>query len=96
MTVGAQASQSTVDQKLTDLALSLRDTYQQVENLFNWIAAEGGVTFLESLGYAPADATSANNLIGFMNNLAAIYQGKATQPTASNFEAAFAVLWAGQ
>lgn len=93
MSVGGQASSATVDQALTDQALALRNWAFRAKNLqeeFGTLAA------LEALGYSAADAQTALSFINFMNNIASVYYGTGTQPTASDFDSAFAQLWAGQ
>lgn len=93
MTVGGQASSATVDQNLTSLAVTIRDwatRVKQMETEFGTLAA------LEAVGYSAADAQTALNFINFMNGIAAVYFGTGTQQSASDFDAAFAPLWAGQ
>jgi hypothetical protein len=93
MTVGGQAGSGTVDQRLTDLATTKRDWAFRVQNLQKQY---GTLAALQAVGYSPADAQTALNYINFMNNLAAVYYGTGTQASPSNFDAAFAPLWAGQ
>jgi hypothetical protein len=93
MSVGAQAGQAAVDQKLTDLATIKRDWAYRVQNLQK---EYGTLAALQAAGYSPADAQTALSYINFMNNLAAVYYGTGTQASPSNFDAAFAPLWAGQ
>ena len=96
MAVGGQASSSTVDQALTDLALGMRNLMTLVKQKYEWVTAMGGVTWLETAGYSAQDAATVMSLLGYMNGIAAVYFGTGTQASTSNFDAALAVLWAGQ
>lgn len=93
MSVGAQAGNATVDQILTNLAVGHRNWAYQAKNLQ---AQFGTLAALQAAGYSPADAQTALNFINFMNGLASVYYGTGTQATASNYDAAFSPLWAGQ
>lgn len=93
MTVGGQASSATVDQVLTDQAVSIRQWAFKAKNLQEEF---GSLAALEAAGYSPADAQTALNYINFMNGIAAVYYGTGTQASASDYDAAFAPLWAGQ
>lgn len=96
MSVGGQISTATVNQALTDLSVGMRNLMTQVQDTYQYVTASGGITFLEGLGYTAADAQSVMTYLGYMNSVAAVYFGSGTQATASNFNAALAVLWAGQ
>lgn len=96
MSVGGQASTATINQSLTDLSVGLRNIMQAIGNMYAFVSASGGVTWLEGLGYSAADAQNIMTLYGYMNNLQAVYNGTGTQSSASDFNAAFAPLWAGQ
>lgn len=96
MSVGSQASAATVNQAITDLAVSLRDVLTKISNLSTWINGQGqGLTYLESLGFSASDATTAQNMISYLNTVAAIYFGTATQATDFNFNNALSQMWAG-
>lgn len=97
MSVGGQASNATVDQKLTDLSVSLRNVMHQIRNLSTWINGQGnGLTMLEGLGYNATDAQTALNQISFLNTVAGVYYGTASQTPAFNFDNELSQLWAGQ
>lgn len=93
MTVGAQAGSAAVDQTLTNLAVQLRQWAHAAKNLQ---AEFGTLAALQAAGYNATDAQAALNFINFMNGIASVYYGTGTQATASNYDAAFAPLWAGQ
>lgn len=86
MSVGGQTSNVTVDQKLTDLAVDLRDWCQRAANLDTEINGGGqGLQVLETLGYQGAanpnnpgnmtDAQYAQTLIAYLMDIAGVYYG---------------------
>src|SRR6516162_10057110 len=96
MNVGGQASSGTVDATLTSLAISMRNLMTQVSNLSTWVNGQGGgLAMLEGLGYPSAgnagnpggisDAQLALNMIAYLNTVAEVYFGSATQGTQFNF-----------
>lgn len=96
MTVGQQASSSVIDSQLTQLALALRDILQRVANFNTEINGQGnGLAYLQSIGYNATDAQDALTLLGYLNTIAGVYYGSATQATDFNFSNALSVLWAG-
>ena len=99
MAVGTQPTVAQLNSALTAQALSLRNNCQAILNLFETINAAGGGAGLEAgftaLGFSTADATTASQLLGYMNTIAGIHFGTATQGTAFNFANALAALWAG-
>lgn len=106
MSVGNQASSSTVDIALTDYSVQLRDLMQDISNLSVWVNGQGnGLAFLEGLGYSNAanpnnpggvsDAQLALNMISYLNTVAGVYYGTATQATTFDFNQELSQLWAG-
>jgi len=93
MSVGGQAGSGIVDQRLTDLATAKRDWAYRVQNLQKQY---GTLAALQAVGYSLADAQTALSFINFMNNLASVYYGTGIQASPSNYDVAFAPLWAGQ
>jgi hypothetical protein len=107
MNVGGQASSGTVDATLTSLAISMRNLMTQVSNLSTWVNGQGGgLAMLEGLGYPStgnagnpggiSDAQLALNMIAYLNTVAEVYFGSATQGTQFNFNQELSQLWAGQ
>lgn len=95
MSVGNQPTVASINQSLTNTALNLRNICGQITDLQEYISSLG-TTGLQALGFTAADAQNIVTLVGYMNTVAAVYFGTAAQPTASNFNAALTVLWAGQ
>lgn len=93
MGVGPQVQFGVIDTDLMNIALAWRKVAAQSSNLQKQF---GTLAALEAAGYDATDAQTALNFINFMNNLASVYYGTGTQATASNFDVAFAPLWAGQ
>jgi hypothetical protein len=98
VTVGTQPGTGQVNTQLTALALALRNDCQSVINLFEFVNAAGGGEGLDAgftaLGFASGDATTASTLLSYMNTIAGVYAGTATQGSEFNFANALAVLWA--
>ena len=107
MTVGQASGSPTVDTNLINLAVQMRDLMQACVNLSTWINGQGdGLAFLESLGYGStpdssnpgsvSDAQMALNLIAYLNTVAGVYFGTATQGTTFNFNNELSQLWNGR
>lgn len=98
MAVGTQPGTGQINTNLTALALALRNDCQSVINLFDYINAAGGGTGLDAgftaLGFDSDDAATASTLLSYMNTVAGVYAGTATQATEFDFATALAVLWA--
>lgn len=95
MAVGNQATAAGINSMLSALAIELRNTCQAIRQQ-NTFMATLGQAGLVNAGFASTDAATAEQLMGFMNNIAAVYFGTGTQATASNFDQALSVLWGGQ
>lgn len=97
MAVGGQATSATVDVALTNVAVQMRAVMQQAVNLSTWINGQGtGLATLEALGYTAADAATALSMISYLNTVAGVYFGTASQGTAFDFNQELAQVWAGQ
>jgi hypothetical protein len=90
MSVGGQTSSASVDQRLTDLAVDLRDWCYKVTNLNTEINGGGqGLQVLETLGYQGApnpnnpnsmtDAQYALQLIAYLSNVQGVADGTVQQ-----------------
>jgi hypothetical protein len=94
MTVGNQASQASVNQALTSLALALRDVMQNIQDVSNYVGSVGPAGLI-ALGFGSADVAPIQAFIGNMNSLAVIYGGGASPiGLPFNFEANTYPLWA--
>jgi hypothetical protein len=99
MTVGQQSSKTQVDQLISQLTVSMRNVMQAVVNLSMQVNGQGsGETYLEGLPdpYDSADATTAVNAIAYLNTVAGVYFGTASQGTEYNFDQQLSQYWAGQ
>ncbi len=107
MSVGQATGSGQVDTDLINYALGMRDLMQQITNLSTWINGQGnGLAYLEQLGYSSAsnpdnpgsvsDAQMALNLIAYLNTVAGVYYGTATQATTFNFNNELSQLWNGR
>jgi hypothetical protein len=107
MAVGSTIGSDQVNNILTALAVRVRDTMRQISNLNEAVNGQGqGLAFLESIGFDAApnpanpngdsDAQLAQNIIGYLNTVSALYFGTAAQPSAFNFDQELSQVWAGQ
>lgn len=95
MSVGQQISYSQIDIQLTSLSIALRNLMQQIANLSLYVnGQDNGLTLLEGIGYDATDAQTALNMISYLNTIAQIYLGTATQATEFNFDQELSQLWA--
>ena len=107
MPVGAVIGSGQVDNIITALAVRMRDVMRQVANLNLAVNGQGtGLAYLESIGYSstanPAnpggvsDAQLAQNVISYLNTVAGVYFGTATQASEFDFDQQLSEVWAGQ
>jgi hypothetical protein len=107
MPVGAVIGSGQVDNIITALAVRLRDTCRSISNLSLLVNGQGdGLAYLESIGYSgtanPAnpggvsDAALAQTIISYLNTVAGVYFGTATQATEFSFDQQLSEVWAGQ
>jgi hypothetical protein len=107
MTVGAQSNSASISQNITNLSVALRNLLQSASNLSLQINGTGtGLATLEAMGFGStandanpgsiSDAAYALQLIGYLNTIAEIYYGDATQPATFDYNNALAAMWAGQ
>lgn len=107
MAVGQAVSSGQVDNDLINYSIALRDLMIQITNLSTWINGQGqGLAYLEGLGYGDtpdtsnpgniSDAQQALNLIAYLNTIAGVYYGTATQGTTFNFNNELSQLWNGR
>lgn len=98
MSAGIQASTASVNQQAGQIAVNLRNTFQQVISLNAWITAIGGAAGLVTLGFTQADAQVIVSTYANLAALAAIYQGQpqSTEALPFNFETNSNLLWGGQ
>lgn len=97
MTVGAQLSAIGIDSSITNLSVAMRDLMQQVVNLSMNVNGQGtGLATLESIGYSSADAQTAINAIAYLNTVAEVYFGTATQVSDFDFNNQLSQYWAGR
>jgi hypothetical protein len=95
MSAGFQPNQAQVNQNAGQIAVSVRNIMQQVQNFQAWVSTQGAAG-LEALGFTAADAATVISTIGNLNTLASVYAGTATQPAVFNYEANSNALWGGQ
>ena len=107
MPVGATIGSSQIDNILSALSVQVRDVMRQLYNLNLAVNGQGnGLAYLQSIGYSNAsnpanpgsvsDAQLALNMIAYLNTIAGVYFGTATQGTTFNFDNQLSMLWAGR
>ena len=95
MATGDQADVGRVNAQLSSVALQLRNWATQALNYAQYVN-KIGTAGLEAMGFTPADAAQVVTEADYMQTIAQIYKGDATQATAFNFEDALCGLWAAQ
>jgi hypothetical protein len=95
MAVGDQADITRVNTQLSSIALQLRNWSTQALNYAHYLN-KIGQTGLENMGYTPADAQQVILQADYMQTIAQIYVGQATQATVFDFNDALSSLWAAQ
>jgi hypothetical protein len=96
MTVGNQLNSSQIDRKISLLAVQLRDVMQAISNLSMNVNGQGaGLAFLEAAGYTNTDAPVALAAISYLNTMAGVYFGTASQSSDYNFDQQLSQFWAG-
>lgn len=107
MPVGATIGSDQMNNIITSLAVHLRDVMRQIANTNLAVNGQGaGLAYLESIGYSNAsnpanpgsvsDAALALSVISYLNTVAGVYFGTATQGTTFNFDQQLSEVWAGQ
>jgi len=107
MPVGSKIGSDQVDNIITHLAVSLRNTMREIYNLNLAVNGQGaGLAYLQSIGYSNApnpanpgsvsDAALALSFISYLNTVAGVYFGTATQGSNFNFDQQLSEAWGGQ
>ena len=107
MSVGTQVTQASINGSITTCALTLRNVCQQIRNLSTQVNGQGdGLAMLEMIGFGSApdtdnpgdvsDAALAQNMISYLNTVAGVYFGTATQGSEFNFDQELSQAWGGQ
>jgi hypothetical protein len=92
---------------ITSLAVNLRDVMRKIANTSLAVNGQGdGLAYLESIGYSgtanPAnpggvsDAALAQTIISYLNTVAGVYFGTATQASEFDFDQQLSEFWGGQ
>jgi hypothetical protein len=94
MSVGRQPSSNDIDAQITALALQMRNVLQAAADLSTYVNGQGaGLATLEAAGYGGTDAATALSAIGYLNTVAQLYFGNATQGSAFNFSQELSQYW---
>lgn len=106
MGVGATIGKDQMDNIITSLAVHLREIMQDVADTNLSVNGQAqGLAYLQSIGYSNvsnpnnpgsvSDAQYALNMIAYLNTVAGVYFGTATQATMFNFNQALSQMWGG-
>jgi hypothetical protein len=95
MATGDQADVGRVNTQLSSVALQLRNWATASLNFAQYVN-KIGTAGLEAMGFTPADAAQVITEADYMQTIAQIYKGEATQGTTFDFEDALCGLWAAQ
>lgn len=107
MPVGATIGSDQMNNIITSLAVDLRNVMRTISNLNLAVNGQAaGLAYLQSIGYGSAanpanpgsvsDAQLALNMIAYLNTVAGVYFGTATQATDFAFDQALSQVWAAQ
>jgi hypothetical protein len=107
MPVGATIGSGQMDNIITAFAVNLRDVMRRISNLNLSVNGQGtGLAYLESIGYSGdgnaanpggvSDAALAQTIISYLNTVAGVYFGTATQASEFDFDQQLSEVWAGQ
>ena len=107
MPVGAAIGADQVNNIITALAVRLRDVMTDIAELNLAVNGQGaGLAYLQAVGYSNAsnpanpgsvsDAALALSVISYLNTVAGVYNGTATQGTQFNFNQQLSMVWAGR
>lgn len=94
MAVGNPVDVGGLNAQLGDAAVSLRSVMEQILTLWAFVQPQGE-SGLEALGFSAADAASYFQAANYMQTVAGIYFGTATQPADFNFDSALALVRGG-
>jgi hypothetical protein len=95
VSAGIQPNLGLLNQQAGNLAVNLRNDFQNIINFNQWLNSYGASN-LEALGMSTADTSTLISTFGNLANLAQIYIGAASAPTTFNFQANSEALWGGQ
>ena len=107
MPVGSTIGSDQMNNIITSLAVRLRNVMRDIYNTNLGVNGQAqGLAYMQSIGYSNtpnaanpggvSDAAYALNMISYLNTVAALYFGTATQGTTFNFDQALSQMWAGQ
>jgi hypothetical protein len=107
MPVGASIGSDQVNNIITALAVRMRDLMTDIADLNLSVNGQGaGLAYLQSVGYSNAsnpanpgsvsDAALALSVIGYLNTVAGVYFGTATQAADFNFNQQLSMVWGGR
>jgi hypothetical protein len=94
MAAGNQATEASINNNLTQYAVQLRELAQNIAD-FEMFIITTGTAGLVAMGFTAADANTVEQMASYMNTIAGVYFGTATQASAFNFHNALSGLWAG-
>jgi hypothetical protein len=107
MPVGAVIGSGQMDNIITAFAVNLRDVMRRIYNLNRNVNGQGaGLAYLQSIGYSNdpnpdnpgsvSDAALAQTAISYLNTVAGVYFGTATQASEFDFDQQLSEFWGGQ
>lgn len=94
--IGNQTSEAVINNVAGTLAVNLRNACQQILNFQAWLVGVGAAGLQSGYGFSATDATNLVNAVNYLNTVAEIFDGNASQPTNFNFDNAVSVLYGGQ
>jgi len=102
VTVGLPATQQSLNARLGQAAIAVRNAMQQASALFEY-QNNLGTAGLEAAGFSAQDAASYQQMAGYLSTLAGVYNGTVQQggsggtgASTFNFDNALSATWGGQ
>lgn len=97
MSVGRQTTSNEYDQLITSVSVQMRDALRAAYNLSRQVNGQGnGLAVLQAAGYSADDAAVAQAAISYLNTVAGVYFGNATQASAFDFDQELSQYWGGR
>jgi hypothetical protein len=94
MAVGNQVDVGGLNARLGDAAVSLRSVMEQILTLWAFVQPQGQAG-LEALGFSADDAAAYFQAANYMQTVAGVYFGTASQGTDFDFDSALALVRGG-
>ena len=87
---------ASLNQALMTMAVTLRDTFQDIENFYSWLSNYQIADIQTLFNVSTADAAVIQSTVGNLATLNRVYKGLAIQNPAFNFHDNSSAVWGGR